>query len=273
MAIRFILNTTISGHTYLAGEVYSFAASDEGNQVMLGNAVYNNQTSLATGPVVLVQSAIPFVMPSSGTMGASGALSAITSLPAVYPDAYMWFPTGALDGASSLAAWYYTQMATVSSGTVYAQTYASGTPTVPLNKVAVSGAGASYTTVTGTAVTGPNYTMAAGQMGPNGQIDIYYTEANNNSAGAKVAITLLNTTALVSNSATTTVGKAVGQSVCNAGKAAKQWTVPDISQGATAVVSSTVDTSTAQLIGLQLQLAVPTDTVQLNAYSIVLWPA
>lgn len=272
MSIKFLANTSVSGKVYLTGTVVRFAAADEGNQVNLGNAVYWPAVAGVTpATTALVQSGIPFILPSTGTMGASGALSGITAIPVAYPDCYMYFPATAF-AAASAAGWYYTVMSSTTAGTVYANTYSNGTPTIPTNVVAIVGAGSSYTQVT-TLIAGPQFPMTAGQMGPNGILHVTYTEANNNSAGAKTFSTVLGATSVVANTATTTIGKSTTQRVYNAGKAAKQWTVADTTTGAVATASSTEDTATALTVSLSLQVAVATDTVQFSAYSISLLPS
>lgn len=272
MTIKFLANTSVNSKVYRTGDVVRFAAADEGAQVLAGTAIYFPAAATVTpATTALVQSGIPFIVPGNGTMAASGGLTLGTAVPATYPDCYMYFPSTTF-AAASLAGWYYTIMSSTTVGVVYGNTYTSGTPTIPVNPVAIVGAGSSYTQVT-TLIAGPQYPMTAGLMGPNGILHITYTEANNNSAGVKTFSTVLGATSVVSNTATTAVGKSQTQRIYNGGKAAKQWSVIDITTGVVPTASSTEDTATALTIALSLQVAVATDTVQYSAYSIALLPS
>jgi len=143
-------------------------------------------------PIVLAQSAIPFVLPSSGTFtGGTGALSGLTALPTTYSGGcFMFFPAGA--GLPQGAGWYWTIMSSTTAGTVYNNVYSSGDPKLASPGYATAGtaitSGAtSYTqTTSATAdISGPIITVPGGSMGPNGTLDIFYQVVVPNNANAK----------------------------------------------------------------------------------------
>ena len=66
----------------------------------------------------LGQTGIPFVIPSSGTMGNNGALAVTTALDYAYPASYVRLPAGAIQTGSA-AGWYYAVWSSASTATVY----------------------------------------------------------------------------------------------------------------------------------------------------------
>lgn len=124
--------------------------------------------------IKLAQTAVPFIVASSGSMGNNGAISGLTSLPATYSNGcFLYLPAGAI-AAGSLAGWYYAVMSSATAGTVYNLTYTSGQPYVPASTTGLAfvttGPGA-FTGVS-TAVTGPNFPLPANMMGPNGVLEL-----------------------------------------------------------------------------------------------------
>lgn len=139
---------------------------------------------------ILAQSAIPFVLPSSGTFtGGTGALSAITALPATYSGGcFMYFPAGA--GLPQGAGWYWTIMSSTTAGTVYNNVYSSGDPKVAspgsgVAGTAITSGAASYTQTTST-VYGPSHTLPGGALGKNGMLYLDHSWQTVNNANAKL---------------------------------------------------------------------------------------
>ena len=125
-----------------------------------------------TPAYVLSQAAIPMVLPSSGTVGANGALSGITALPyATFPQpAYLYFPAGALY-AGSVAGMYYASITSATTATVYNNLYASGAPTIPATPTPIVAAGpGAYTQTISTDITLASVTVPGGSMGANGAL-------------------------------------------------------------------------------------------------------
>lgn len=151
----------------------------------------------------LIQSGVPMVLPSSGSIGNNGALTLTTALPYAYPAAYMYFPAGSI-AAGSAAGWYFVAMTTTTAGTIYNNTYTTGKPVVPSSPTAfvTTGPGA-YTQTTGGAVTSLNFTVRGGSMGKSGALTITKLGTCANNANNKVVETYLGGSVFASYSFTT----------------------------------------------------------------------
>src|SRR5579859_1785192 len=116
------------------------------------------QATLLQQTLKYTANGIPFIVANTGTMGNNGALTLGTALPSTYANAYVYLPANAIS-AGSAAGWYFCQFSSTTVGTVFNNTYSSGTPQIPaaLVSFATTGPGA-YTGVT-TQITGPNFTI------------------------------------------------------------------------------------------------------------------
>lgn len=95
-------------------------------------------------PVTLHRGGIPLIGLSSGSVAANGAISGITALPRIYPDAYCYFPANIL--ATSIAAgWYYCTFSTTTAGVAFLDTYTSGVPTIPTSPTPVTDGKGAFT--------------------------------------------------------------------------------------------------------------------------------
>jgi len=114
---------------------------------------------------VLFQSSIPFVIPSSGTMGNNGALSSLSpGLPRTISACYMYFAVNVI--ASGVAAgWYYTVMSSTTAGTVYNNAYTSGQPSIPASPTAFATTGPGAYTGVATSQAAMQYSLPALTMG------------------------------------------------------------------------------------------------------------
>jgi hypothetical protein len=150
---------------------------------------YRYLNGMTRGVVAAIgQSHIPFVIPSSGAMGANGALSGVTAVATAYPNAYVYLPAGAIYSGSA-AGWYYAVFSSTTAATVYNNTYTSGTPQIPASPTAFSTTGpGAYTQTTGSAaseITAYSLTIPGNTVGPNGAIRAFILRTNNNSANNK----------------------------------------------------------------------------------------
>lgn len=126
-------------------------------------------------PTILAQSAIPFILAGGTnvnqfTISATGALSALPTLPITSGNAFFYMPSG-IPGLS--AGWYYAQINSATTAQLYTATYTSGDPrlAVPASPTAPSGITAgSYSQTTGSAITAHQITLPGGSMGPNGTL-------------------------------------------------------------------------------------------------------
>lgn len=140
-------------------------------------------------PKTLAQSAIPVIIPSSGSIAANGALTLTTALPAQYANAFLYFPANAVFTGSG-AGFYYVIMSSTSAGTIYQEGYLPSTgvaPTVPTTPTpwVVAGPGA-YTQTVGADLPLRSVKVAAGSLGVNGRLEARELCGVNNTAGAKL---------------------------------------------------------------------------------------
>lgn len=216
-------------------------------------------------------SALPFVMPASGTVNnTAGAITTGTAFDYVIGPSYSYFPANQLFGGSP-AGWYYTVWTAATIGTVYANTYLNGNaqiPAVPTPLTTVAGA---YTQVTGFDVLGPAFVIAANAMGPNGCIEWHRVVNNNNSAGQKIYNTFLGATSFQGVTQTTNPKEAGMGVVRNRGVVSRQAAANAAhgdNNNASAVTKLTIDTSQAQVFGFAMQLAVATDYAMIESHGI-----
>jgi len=173
----------------------------------------------ADSPVQLMNAGIPFVRTGSGTLGNNGAfsLSGTNALPAIYPGAFAYLPSGAIfagtvaqvvNGVStgtSPAGWYFAQFSSTVAGTIYNNPYPNaasnltgdpdesvpsiygGVETVPLTKFSCTGPGA-FTQTTG-AIIAQNYTsILPNLIGEFGGLNYtLFAERTNNADAAAVS--------------------------------------------------------------------------------------
>ena len=219
----------------------------------------NNVTGLKGPDGTTIQSdylfGIPFILPSSGTMGNNGALSAIVALPLAYTRCYMYFPANAIV-AGSTAGWYYAVMSSTTTATVYNNTYTSGRPSEPSSPTAfvTTGPGA-YTQTTGSAITAMSITIPGGSLGSSGAILLEMMGAVVNNGGSKVVEAYYGGSAVVSQSITTAynfrygacmrniaTNRQIGSFYLNFGGVAADW------------LRRTIDSTVDQALNLTLRI-------------------
>lgn len=128
------------------------------------------------------ESFIPFIFPSSASIGNNGALSALTALPQTYSGgAWMYFDANTI-AAGVAAGWYWVVMSTTQAGTIYNSTYTSGTPAKGITTAfATTGPGA-FTGLT-TEVFGP--AIPTGVIGANGRVSLKVHTQHTGNANVK----------------------------------------------------------------------------------------
>jgi len=110
------------------------------------------------GRAPCMRSTIPFILPSSGSVGNNGALTLSVALDRIYPRSYMYFPTGALFSGSA-AGWYWTVMSSTTVGVVYNNIYSSGYPSIPTTSGFTTTGPGAFTTTAGVDLTCVNFTL------------------------------------------------------------------------------------------------------------------
>lgn len=236
---------------------------------MLGS---NNPVPLGRS---IVQAGIPFVVPSSGTMGNNGALSGIAAVPSAYPSAYVFLPANAIS-AGSAAGLYYAVFSSTTAATVYNNTYTSGQPTVPASPTAfvTTGPGA-FTQVT-TEVTLITATIPANALGLNGRTEARADYTWTSSANTKTPRIRLGVTAVYAGTSSTSTGAIVQASATNRNNASSQKVSGQhlSSSGAVAYSAGTaaIDTTANADLTITLQNSSATETQILESYQVLVFP-
>lgn len=170
-----------------------------------GSIWYSNGTKwLHDGPISIIQGCVPIGIPSSGSVGANGALTLTTAFSSVLSPVYLFFPGGAVFSGSA-AGFYYVEMSSTSIGTIYNNRYTAGKCDVPsvLTPIVAAGPGA-YVQDTAAYKTSVNADIT-GLLGKNGDCTFRGNFINNNSGLNKIVITSFGVTTvstLVASTAT-----------------------------------------------------------------------
>jgi hypothetical protein len=131
---------------------------------------------VSSGTQILLKSTIPYMVASSCTIGANGAVTGLQGVTLTYPTGcWMYFGANAI-GASVPAGFYWFTFSSVSAGTVFnnlaPSTLTTGGNAGPATPTAFSGtAGGAYTAVTGSNFTFGSITIPAGTMQINSIIN------------------------------------------------------------------------------------------------------
>lgn len=228
-----------------------------------GDGIWNEQDS----PLKVVSNAIPMILPSSGTIGNNGALSAITSVVNAHPSCYMYFPANAI-AAGVAAGLYYVVMSSPTAGTIYNNTYTDGKPTIPTTPTAfvTTGPGA-YVQTTATDITLLSTTLTGGAMGKSGQLIVYPQNCIPATAGAKSMRVLFGGTTIMSLVDTTSNQECRPVRISNRDSEAKQvaTSYTGFSAAAATPIYPVINTAADVVILNVAQIATATDFVTLES--------
>jgi hypothetical protein len=245
----------------------------------LGGAVNNTNVS---GALILCQSGIPMILPSSGSIANNGALTGLTALAHAYANCYMSFPAGAIaSGIPAAQTMYFVQMSSTTAGTIFNNVYTSGTPTVPGSPTpfVTTGTGA-YTQTLNTYETAISVSLPANAMGINGELELFAALAMNNNANLKQFQWTLGGPPIYISSPSTNLSVALLTKCRNRGVANSQVVAgnagnagPDINSGsANSSTILSVDTTSTQTMLLQLKVPVAsTDFILMESFSLKLF--
>lgn len=147
---------------------------------------------------------IPLVYPGTFSVANNGVVSALPSVVNTYAELFVYFDVNKI-AAGVAAGWYYFVPSSNTAGTVYNNTYTSGTPTTPasLTPFVTTGAGAS-TNPTGSNITGYQLILPANTLAKRSRLTIEHFLHYSNSAGVKTSNLTLAGTALRTFTPTTT---------------------------------------------------------------------
>jgi hypothetical protein len=229
------------------------------------------------GISILGQSKIPFILVSSGSMGNNGALSSITALSRTYPNAYIYLPAAAISTGSA-AGWYYTVFSSSTAGTVYNNTYTSGTPTIPTSPTAFSTTGpGSFTQTTTSLISGYTLPIAGNIIGKNGAVRVSLSATYNNTSGVKEIQLKFGTASFGLVTPSTTGGLGAMGGFSNMGATNIQTTLYstnlDTASHSSTPFYGTVDTTVSQNLIVQMELNTnATDTLTIETIIVELIP-
>lgn len=233
--------------------------------------VFQNPTTNQTR--TLIQSGIPFILVSSGSIGNNGALTGITALPTTYSGgAYLYFPADAI-AVGVAAGWYYTVMSSTTAGTIFNNIYTSGQPTIPASPTAfaTTGPGAFVQTIA-TDIAGPAYTLPAGTLGTNGEVIMDGQHTYTNSGNTKTMRAQFDGNNLLTATATTTANFRMNVSMRNRGRTDKQISGVNAfnTASSTGTTYTSADTSVNKALRFVMQLANAADNLTLESFSMKL---
>lgn len=245
-------------------------------------ATATNTTQLATtafvttaSPRVIFQSGIPIGIPSSGTMGANGAVTLTTAMPIIYTRIFLYFPAGKV-ASGSAAGFYPTVMSSTTVGQVFnvASPLAGGALAWPGVLTAVVDAGPGAYTQDTAIKTAFTVSIPANVMGPNGSLTFEYLGSHNNSAGTKTPTVTWEATTVLSGALTTTLGLNMlrtfwNRSVTNAQIALANGTGNSFGTLTVAPALTAIDTTAITTFTFKLTLAVATDQIICEAARLV----
>ncbi len=225
-------------------------------------------------------SALPCMIPSSGSVAANGALTLTTAVPTSggYTwGVYMYFPANAVY-SGSVAGLYFVAMSSTTLGTIYDNRLAAGSsPTVPTTLTPIVAAGPGAYTQTISPVDLTTITMPANLLGANGWMLCAPTWAFPNNANNKVISLVLGSSNVYAKTRTTATQEMPLIDIRNRGVVNRQFAGWGSSgapgTASTAGFSNTsVDTSVETNVIIRGQLAVATDFIILESFSLTAYP-
>lgn len=245
-------------------------------------AATTNSTQVATtayvmgaSPRVIFQSGLSIGIPSSGTMGANGAVTLTTAMSVIYARIFLYFPAGKV-ASGSAAGFYPTVMSSTTVGQVYnvASPLAGGALAWPGVLTAVSDAGPGAYTQDTSIQTAFTVTIPANVIGANGSLTFEYLGSHNNTAGIKTPTVLWGASTVLSGALSTTLGVNMervfyNRSVTNAQVSETSGTGNSFGTLSVANAQYAIDTTTSTTFTFKLTLAVATDQIICEAVRLV----
>lgn len=215
------------------------------------------------------KSGVLMCLQSSGTVGDNGALSGLTAFPVALGPCFLFFIANALY-AGSVAGFYYANVTSTTTATVYNDRWTGGVPEYPATPtpIVATGPGA-YTQTTGVDVTAASFIIPGGSLGPNGSLTLFPQFGANNTAGSKAWTAKLANKTLLGKANTTATMDNTPMIMRNAGAVDKQIATQYVgfsSSSGALFTRTTVDTTVDQEFIITLKLAVATDYFFLQGY-------
>lgn len=300
MSIRLLQPIFIAGVlSPVDGSTLSLSAALEADLVNQGKAVWVAAPELTASelahasaharmrppngvPIILAQSAIPMILPSSGTMGANGSLTGLTALPyTVFPQpCFMYFPAGKVFSGSP-AGMYYASITAATTAQVYNNMYTSGRPqdAIPVVPTPVVDAGpGAYTQTTAADIEMFSVPLPGMMLGLWGSLRFRAMWAGNNNANAKIIPSKLGGTQFGGSSIniTSSPGGTQIRGLTNRGSYNKQICMGGsaFANGAdgTSPTYLAIDTSVDKALTLSANMATATDYMILEGFVAEILP-
>lgn len=298
MSIRLLQPIFIAGVlSPVDGSTLSLSAALEADLVNQGKAVWVAAPELTASelahasaharmrppngvPIILAQSAIQMILPSSGTMGANGSLTGLTALPySAFPQpCFMYFPAGKVFSGSP-AGMYYASLTSATAATVYNNMYTSGRPqdAIPVVPTPVVDAGpGAYTQTTGAGIVLVAVTVPGGLMGPNGRLYVTSDCLANNTAGVKaLACRVVGTSTIFSSGLASWLTQRIHGYLSNAGVENRNFGMTNLSGGQGFGTGSfsqrNQNTAVDFVVDITGQITTDTDFIVLAANSMLVY--
>jgi hypothetical protein len=237
-------------------------------------------------PYILAQTAIPFILAGGTstnqfTITATGALSNLPTLPITSGNAFIYLPAS-VTGLPA-AGWYYSSILSATTAQISTSRYTSGDPLLAIPAVFTNPAGitaGNYSQTTGSDITGLQFTIPGGSLGPNGGLDIGAFVRISDSANSKnMSINLAGTVLWQNN--TNVAGNVTSQSLTrtrNRNSQSSQVNSGSYNGGitnfwntsGTIPVYTTVNTATDAVLSIRHNMAVATDFVVVEMFDVQL---
>lgn len=230
------------------------------------------------GHVTLAITAIPMILPSSGSIANNGALTLTTALDKTYTACYLYFPANAI-AAGVAAGFYYVVMSSTTVGVIYNNLYSSGLPAIPSSPTAFATTGPlAYVQTTAADITCLSIAVIGGIMGINGGLRATQSLGYGSSATAKTAKHFLGGSQFrqIGNSTIGNLSAAVTNTVWNAGSAILQNSPALVNTGATLGLANGnqwvagPNTAVDQNYTVTLQIAAVTDYLISHGFTLEL---
>ena len=244
------------------------------------NVTFDGNVFTPNVSYILGQSRIPFILPGAGTMGNNGAITGLTSLPRTYnaPGAYIYLPAGAI-ASGSAAGWYWFVASSATAGTVYNNTYSSGTPAAPGSPTAFSTTGpGAWTLATATYFNAYTLAIAGNVVGVNGSVrltgDVSFSSSTNAKTFAGAYGSYVFGSSSPSASGNVSSGIYSGFGNCGVTNSQSALTSSALGTAASSVAPAygAIDSTTSQNLTVQLKLAATTDFIVLEGAFVEILP-
>lgn len=217
-------------------------------------------------PYAVLQSGIGIGIPSSGTIGANGALTLTTALPVTYTQGlYLYYPANSI-GAGVAAGLYWTVMSSTTVGTIFNNVHAGNKPVAPAAPTAFSGTVGGIYVQDLTEITLQNINITGGSLGVDGQIRMTVVGSASNNANAKTYRNRFGGSAMMTQAITTANMYRIESHIAANGVSRQKNAASNIAYtpnvtGPSSVTFTNVNTAVDQSLAHTMQLAVATDFI------------